>query len=177
MSLKKQFFALLAVVSIAMMTTLAVAAGGPEVKFVGTTANRTDAESLQRGARLFVNHCLGCHSAQYMRYNKLVDLSLTEDQIKQNLMFTTDKIGDTMKAAITAKDAKEWFGAIPPDLSVMARSYSASSIEGSSSSPPDVLAAYLRGFYQDDARDTGWNNMVSPNIGMPHVLTELSGVN
>ena len=177
MTLKKHFFALLAVGSIATMTTLAVAAGGPEVKFVGTTASRTDAESLQRGARLFVNHCLNCHSAQYMRYNKLVDLSLTEDQIKQNLMFTTDKIGDTMKSAMSAKDAKEWFGAIPPDLSVMARSYTASVIEGSSDSPPDVLAAYLRGFYQDDSRDTGWNNMVSPNIGMPHVLTELAGVN
>ena len=167
----------MAVVSIATMSTLAVAADGPEVKFVGTTASRTDAESLQRGARLFVNHCLSCHSAQYMRYNKLVDLSLTEDQIKQNLMFTTDKIGDTMKTAMSAKDAKEWFGAIPPDLSVMARSYTAATIHGSSDSPPDVLAAYLRGFYQDDSRDTGWNNMVSPNIGMPHVLAELAGVN
>ena len=177
MTLKKFFFALLAAASVTMVATTAVASGGPEVRFVGTTADRTDAESLQRGARLFVNHCLNCHSAQYMRYNKLVDLSLTEDQIKQNLMFTTDKLGDTMKSAMTAKDAKEWFGAIPPDLSVMARSYTAAAIEGSSDSPPDVLAAYLRGFYQDDTRETGWNNMVSPNIGMPHVLTELAGVN
>ena len=180
MTLKKFFFALLAAVStatVATMTTTAAAVGGPEVKFVGTTASRTDAESLQRGARLFVNHCLNCHSAQYMRYNKLVDLKLTEDQIKQNLMFTTDKLGETMKVALTAKDAKEWFGAIPPDLSVMARSYTAAVIEGSSDSPPDVLAAYLRGFYQDDSRETGWNNLVSPNIGMPHVLTELAGVN
>ena len=180
MTLKKFFFALLAAVStatVATMTTTAAAVGGPEVKFVGTTASRTDAESLQRGARLFVNHCLNCHSAQYMRYNKLVDLKLTEDQIKQNLMFTTDKLGETMKVALTAKDGKEWFGAIPPDLSVMARSYTAAVIEGSSDSPPDVLAAYLRGFYQDDSRETGWNNLVSPNIGMPHVLTELAGVN
>ena len=177
MILKKYFFALLAVIATLTTATTVAASGGPEVKFVGTTASRTDAESLQRGARLFVNHCLNCHSAQYMRYNKLVDLSLTEDQIKQNLMFTTDKIGDTMKAAITAKDAKDWFGAVPPDLSVMARSYTAAAIEGSSDSPPEVLAAYLRGFYQDDSRETGWNNMVSPNIGMPHVLTELAGVN
>ena len=177
MTLKKFFFTLSAAACFATTATTAAANGGPEVKFVGTSASRTDAESLQRGARLFVNHCLNCHSAQYMRYNKLVDLSLTEDQIKQNLMFTTDKIGDTMKSAMNAKDAKEWFGAIPPDLSVMARSYTAAAIEGSSDSPPEVLAAYLRGFYQDDARETGWNNMVSPNIGMPHVLTELAGVN
>jgi ubiquinol-cytochrome c reductase cytochrome c1 subunit len=141
-----------------------LAAGGPEVKIVGTTASRVDAESLQRGARLFVNHCLNCHSAQYMRYNRLTDLKLTEDQIKQNLMFTTDKIGDTMKAAISPKDAKDWFGAVPPDLSVMARSYTS-----------ERLAAYMRAFYRDDARETGWNNLISPNIGMPHVLGELSG--
>lgn len=81
-------------------------------------------------------------------------------------MFTTDKIGDTMKVALNPKDAKEWFGAVPPDLSVMARSYST-----------ERLAAYLRGFYQDDSRETGWNNVASPNIGMPHVLHELSGTN
>jgi ubiquinol-cytochrome c reductase cytochrome c1 subunit len=140
------------------------AAGGPEVKIVGVEASRVDAESLQRGARLFVNHCLNCHSAQYMRYNRLTDIQLTPDQIKQNLMFTTDKIGETMKAAINPKDAKEWFGAVPPDLSVMARSYT-----------KERLAAYMRGFYRDDNRETGWNNIISPNIGMPHVLAELSG--
>ena len=157
---------LLATLAIAVAPVLAFASGGPEIKYVGVTADRTDSESLQRGARLFVNYCLNCHSAQYMRYNRLTDLHLTEDQIKQNLMFTTDKIGDVMKAAMNPKDAKEWFGAAPPDLSVMARSYST-----------EKLGAYLRGFYQDDKRDTGWNNLVSPNIGMPHVLQELSGTN
>jgi ubiquinol-cytochrome c reductase cytochrome c1 subunit len=151
---------------LALIPALASAAGGPEVKYVGVTADRTDVASLQRGARLFVNYCLNCHSAQYMRYNRLTDLKLTEDQIKQNLMFTTDKIGDTMKVALNPKDAKEWFGAVPPDLSVMTRSYTT-----------EKLAAYLRGFYQDDARETGWNNIVAPNIGMPHVLHQLSGVN
>jgi ubiquinol-cytochrome c reductase cytochrome c1 subunit len=146
------------------LSSVAVASEGPEVKIVGTSASRTDVESLQRGARLFVNHCLNCHSAQYMRYNRLTDLNLTPDQIKQNLMFTTDKIGDTMKSAINPKDAKEWFGAVPPDLSVMARSYTT-----------ERLGAYLRGFYKDDKRETGWNNLISPNIGMPHVLSELSG--
>ncbi|TAG48106.1 MAG: cytochrome c1 [Betaproteobacteria bacterium] len=157
---------LLASLAVALIPSLSFAAGGPEVKIVGTTADRTDVASLQRGARLFVNHCLNCHSAQYMRYNRLTDLKLTPDQIKQNLMFTTDKIGDTMKAAISPKDAKEWFGAVPPDLSVMARSYTT-----------ERLGAYLRGFYKDDTREIGWNNLVSPNIGMPHVLHELSGTN
>ncbi len=161
----------------AIVPATAFANDGPEVKFVGPKADRTDIESLQRGARLFVNYCLNCHSAQYMRYNRLSDLKLSDDQIKQNLMFTGDKLGDTMKSAMNPKDAKEWFGAAPPDLSVMARSYSSAVISGSSDAPTDVLAAYLRGFYRDDTRDTGWNNLVSPNIGMPHVLQELSGTN
>ncbi len=155
---------ILATALFALTSSFAFAAGGPEVKIVGTEASRVDAESLQRGARLFVNHCLNCHSAQFMRYNRLTDIKLTEDQIKQNLMFTTDKIGETMKSAISPKDAKEWFGAVPPDLSVMARSYTS-----------ERLAAYMRGFYRDDNRETGWNNIISPNIGMPHVLGELSG--
>lgn len=161
----------------ATIPAISFASEGPEVKFVGPTASRTDIESLQRGARLFVNYCMGCHSAQYMRYNRLTDLHLSEDQIKQNLMFTGDKLGDTMKSSMNPKDAKEWFGAAPPDLSVMARSYSSASITGSSDAPTAVLAAYLRGFYRDDTRETGWNNLVSPNIGMPHVLHELSGTN
>lgn len=154
----------LAALALVVAPTVALASGGPEIKYVGVTADRTDIASLQRGARLFVNYCVNCHSAQYMRYNRLKDLNLTEDQIKQNLMFTTDKIGDTMKAAIKPNDAKEWFGAVPPDLSVMARSYTT-----------EKLAGYLRSFYADDNRETGWNNLVSPNIGMPHVLNELSG--
>ena len=121
MKLKTLLSALLLSVA-ALVPAIASANEGPEIKYVGVTADRTDSESLQRGARLFVNYCLGCHSAQYMRYNRLTDLHLTEDQIKQNLMFTTDKIGDVMKAAMSPKDAKEWFGAAPPDLSVMARS-------------------------------------------------------
>jgi ubiquinol-cytochrome c reductase cytochrome c1 subunit len=165
MKMKTKIALLIAALAPALVTLGAHAAGGPEVKVVGVTASRVDAESLQRGARLFVNHCLNCHSAQYMRYNRLTDLKLTPDQIKQNLMFTTDKIGDTMKAAINPKDAKEWFGAVPPDLSVMARSYTS-----------ERLAAYMRAFYRDDSRETGWNNIISPNIGMPHVLGELSGM-
>lgn len=123
-----------------------------------------DAASLQRGAQLFVNYCLNCHQASYMRYNRLMDLGLTEQQIKDNLMFASDKVGDQMRVSMDAKDAARWFGAQPPDLSVIARSRGA-----------DWLYTYLRSFYRDESRSTGWNNVVFPNVGMPHVLWELQG--
>ncbi|MEI7967684.1 MAG: cytochrome c1 [Betaproteobacteria bacterium] len=123
-----------------------------------------DAASLQRGARLFVNYCLNCHSAGYMRYNRLTDLGLTEQQIKENLMFASEKVGDTMTVALNSKDAARWFGAQPPDLSVIARSRGA-----------DWIYTYLRTFYRDESRPTGWNNVTFPNVGMPHVLWELQG--
>lgn len=127
--------------------------------------------ALQNGARLFVNYCLNCHSASAMRYNRLTDLGLTEAQIKENLLFTSDKVGDLMKTAMSAKDAKDWFGAIPPDLSVIARAKSSGAGSGA-----DWIYTYLRTYYKDDNRPTGWNNMVYPNVGMPHVLWELQGV-
>ncbi|MGQ0708478.1 MAG: cytochrome c1 [Rhodoferax sp.] len=127
-------------------------------------------ESLQRGAKLFVNYCLSCHSAAFMRYNRLKDIGLTEQQIKDNLMFTTDKVGDTMKANIDPKQAKEWFGANPPDLTLIARSRA-----GSQGSGADYLYTYLRSYYPDETKATGWNNLAFPNVGMPHVLWELQG--
>ncbi|OYY50123.1 MAG: cytochrome c1 [Methylophilales bacterium 28-44-11] len=125
----------------------------------------SDHESLQRGAKTFVNYCLNCHSANYMRYNRLQDIGLSEKQIKDNLLFAGDKVGDTMKVAIDPQDAKKWFGAAPPDLSVEVRARGA-----------DWLYAYLRGFYKDDTRPTGWNNLVFDKVAMPHVLYELQGV-
>ncbi len=130
-----------------------------------------DLVSLQNGAKLFVNYCLNCHSAAAMRYNRLRDIGLTEDQIKNNLLFTGDKVGDLMKVSLTAKDAKEWFGAAPPDLSVIARAKASEAGSGA-----DYLYTYMRTFYKDDSRPTGWNNMVFPNVGMPHALWELQGV-
>jgi ubiquinol-cytochrome c reductase cytochrome c1 subunit len=118
-----------------------------------------DLVSLQSGARTFVNYCLNCHSAQYMRYNRLTDIGLTEAQIRGNLMFATDKVGDTMKVAMTPKDGKAWFGVPPPDLSVISRSRGV-----------DWLYAYLRTFYRDDKTPSGWNNRVFANAAMPHVL-------
>ena len=131
----------------------------------------TDNASLQHGAKLFVNYCLNCHAASYLRYNRMADIGLTEEQIKSNLLFTGGKVGEPMKVALDGKQAKEWFGAAPPDLSVIARSRSAPG-QGSGA---DYLYTYLRSYYRDDSRPTGWNNLVFPNVGMPHVLWQLQG--
>lgn len=139
-------------------------ASGASVHLDSAPVDLNDKTSLQRGAQIFVNHCLNCHSAQYMRYSRLTDLGLTEAQIKENLLFTTTKIGDPMATTLAAKDAKEWFGVNPPDLSLVARS------RGS-----DWLYTYMRGFYRDPATKTGWNNTVFPNVGMPHILWEYQG--
>ena len=130
----------------------------------------TDVTALQNGAKLFVNYCLNCHSAAFLRYNRLRDIGLTETQIKQNLMFATDKIGDTMKVSLDPKNAKDWFGGVPPDLTLVARSRA-----GSQGSGADYLYTYMRTFYRDDTRPTGWNNLAFPNVGMPHVFWELQG--
>jgi ubiquinol-cytochrome c reductase cytochrome c1 subunit len=123
-----------------------------------------DAASIQRGAKYFVNYCLNCHSAQYMRYNRLTDLGLSEEQIRDNLMFISDKVGETMSVPMSKPDGAQWFGAPPPDLSVIARSRG-----------PDWLYTYLRSYYRDSETATGWNNVVFTNVGMPHVLWELQG--
>ncbi len=130
-----------------------------------------DLSALQNGARLFVNYCLNCHSASLVRYNRLRDIGLSDDQIRENLLFTSDKVGDLMKATMPEKEAKAGFGAVPPDLSVIVRAKSSG--EGSGA---DYVYTYLRTYYQDESRATGWNNLAFPNVGMPHVLWELQGV-
>lgn len=130
----------------------------------------SDMAALQHGAKLFVNYCLNCHSAAFMRYNRMHDIGLTDAQIKSSLLFTTEKVGEVMKTSLDAKDAKEWFGSAPPDLSVIARSRS-----GSNGSGADYLYTYLRTYYRDDTRATGWNNLAFPNVAMPNVLWELQG--
>ncbi len=139
-------------------------ASGASVHLDTAPVNLNDKSSLQRGAQIFVNHCLNCHSAQYMRYGRLTDLGLTEAQIKENLILTGEKVGDPMTTTLAAKDGKEWFGVNPPDLSLVARS------RGS-----DWLYTYMRSFYKDPAAKSGWNNTVFPNVGMPHVLWEYQG--
>jgi ubiquinol-cytochrome c reductase cytochrome c1 subunit len=127
--------------------------------------------ALQHGAKLFVNYCLNCHNASSMRYNRLKDLGLSEEQIKANLLFTGDKVGEMMTTTMKPADAKAWFGVVPPDLSVISRAKSSGAGGGG-----DYLYTYLRTFYKDDTRPTGWNNMVVNNVAMPHVLWELQGV-
>jgi ubiquinol-cytochrome c reductase cytochrome c1 subunit len=129
-----------------------------------------DMAALQNGAKLFVNYCLSCHSASFMRYNRLRDIGLTDKQIAENLMFTTDKVGDVMKANISPAEAKKWFGVNPPDLTLIARSRSSHGGTGA-----DYVYTLLRSYYRDPAKPTGWDNLVFPNIGMPHPLWELQG--
>jgi ubiquinol-cytochrome c reductase cytochrome c1 subunit len=156
---------------------LALCAGGAQAAGGGLAWDKFPAEklgdraALQNGAKLFVNYCLNCHSAAYMRFNRMQDIGLTPEQIKSNLLFTTDKVGETMKAAIDPRQAKEWFGATPPDLSVIARSRSAAG-KGTGA---DYLYTYLRTYYRDESKPTGWNNLAFPSVGMPHVLWELQG--
>ena len=134
------------------------------------TIDSTNTASLQNGAKIFVNYCLSCHSAAFMRYNRLKDIGLSDQQIKDNLLFTTDKVGETMKASIDPKQAKEWFGANPPDLTVIARSRA-----GHGGTGADYLYTFLRTFYRDDTKATGWNNLAFPSVGMPHVLWQMQG--
>jgi len=124
----------------------------------------SDQPSLQKGAKTFINYCLNCHSAKYMRYNKLLDIGLSKKDIKENLLFTGKKIGDPMEISMPVKESKKWFGATPPDLSVVARS------RGS-----DWIYSYMKGFYRDSSREIGWNNVVYVNSAMPHILWELQG--
>jgi ubiquinol-cytochrome c reductase cytochrome c1 subunit len=154
---KRALLALLAIVP-------ALALAASEADLVPAPINTRDLLSVQRGAAHFVNYCLGCHSASYMRYNRLTDLGLSEDQIKQHLILTGQKVGQPITSAMPASEAKAWFGVAPPDLSVVARARGA-----------DWLYNYLRGFYRDDSRPTGWNNIVFPQVGMPHVLYRLQG--
>jgi ubiquinol-cytochrome c reductase cytochrome c1 subunit len=148
----------------------AMAAGGtfPMDKAPSRT---NDMAALQNGAKLFANYCLSCHSASFMRYNRLTEIGLTEREIRENLMFATDRIGNTMQATINPAQAKEWFGAAPPDLTLVARSRAA--IGGHSG--PDYLYTLLRTYYRDPNSLTGWNNLAFPNVGMPNPLWELQG--
>ena len=143
-----------------------LASGGADIRMEPAQVNRLDLASAQRGARIFVNYCLNCHTAKYMRYNRLTDLGLTDAQIRDNLMLASDKIGDTMSVAMRPADGKAWFGVPPPDLTVEAR------VRGS-----QWLYNYFLAFYKDESTPTGWNNLIFPNVAMPHVLQHLGGSN
>ncbi|MDX2217806.1 MAG: cytochrome c1 [Burkholderiales bacterium] len=161
--MKKNLFARVAGIVLVALPLLAGAAG-VDIPLDRAPVDLKNKPSLQRGAQTFVNYCLNCHQASMMRYSRLTDLGLTEQQIKENLMLASDKFGDTMTTALNPVDAKAWFGGVPPDLSVIARSRGA-----------DWLYTFLRSYYRDDKSPTGWNNRAFPAVGMPHVLHELQG--
>ncbi len=167
MKLLKKFLVALPL-ALGLSAAQASGSGYPLDRF--PTEKLTNQAALQNGAKLFVNYCLNCHSASSMRFNRLLDIGLSEEQIRKNLLFTTDKVGEPMTVAMTPADGKEWFGAQPPDLSVIARARASGDGSGA-----DWLYTYLRTYYRDSTRPTGWNNAVFPSVGMPHVLWELQG--
>jgi len=160
----KKLIATLLLPAAAFIASPAAMASEGGVRLDQAPIEPTDVVSLQGGARTFANYCLNCHSASLMRWNRLTDLGLTESQITDNLIFDGSKVGDLMNVSMTKKDGRKWFGATPPDLSVIARARGA-----------DWLYSYLRGFYRDPARPIGWNNTVYENVGMPNPMWQLQG--
>lgn len=151
---------LVAVILISFLPALGLAAGGHDVELEKAPVNLQDKVSLQNGAKLFVNYCMGCHSLEYLRYGRMAeDLGMPEEAVLKYLNFTSGKIGDQMKNAMQAEDGKAWFGTAPPDLTLAARHRS-----------PDWIYSYLISFYEDASRPYGYNNMVFPNVGMPNVM-------
>ena len=159
--MRTEFLALVAALAV---TSAQAAGGGGHVQHANNDVSNK--ASLQRGARNFVNYCLGCHSAKYVRYNRVAaDIGITEQQLIDNLMFTGERPHDTIVNAINVDDANRAFGVVPPDLSLVARSRG-----------PDHIYSFLRSFYTDPAKATGANNLVLPGTAMPNVLWELQGI-
>lgn len=156
---------------LALLFPFSVLASEGGVHLEQANIDLTNKASLQRGAQVFVNNCLSCHSAKHLRYNRLtMDLDIPEDQVKKNLMFASDKVGSGMEVAINADKAAKWFGTLPPDLSVMARA------KGDGDKGADWLYTYLKGFYRDQKRPMGVNNTVFKDVGMPNVLWKYQGI-
>lgn len=163
--MKKTLKQLLIVPLFAISGALA-AGGGATFPHDDFAADMSQSDAVQRGAKYYMNYCLGCHSLKYQRYNRLAaDTGLDEEVVKKNLIFTGASIGQTMDSAIPADKAAQWFGKVPPDLSLISRSKG-----------KDYVYNYLRAFYQDDSKPSGVNNSVFPDVGMPHVLASLEGV-
>ncbi len=161
MSIKK-----LLLLSVFVLTAPGAAlAAGSHAKLDHVDVDLGDQPSLQRGARIFVNFCLSCHSAAYMRYNRMgEDLGISEELVKENLLFAADKVGDLMKAVMPKEVALAAFNTVPPDLTLVARTRG-----------PEWIYTYMRSFYRDSKSPSGWNNIVFPNVAMPHVLYEWQG--
>lgn len=150
--------------ALALVSPLCFAAGAHK-PLDAVYINLSDKASLQRGARTFVNYCLSCHSAAFMRYNRMAeDLDISDQVLKENLLFAADKVGDLMTTNMSTEDAKKWFGVAPPDLTLVTRVRK-----------PEWIYTYLRSFYMDDKSPSGWNNTLFENVAMPHVLYGLQG--
>ncbi|HEX5755140.1 MAG TPA: cytochrome c1 [Arenimonas sp.] len=159
---KSRFFAIL----LALLPAVSFAAAG--VKLEASHTDLDDRASLQRGAALYMNYCSACHSLSLQRYSRIADdLGLSAEQVEQNLMFGTAKIGETIHTGFDPAKGEKWFGKAAPDLSLVARA----KLGG-----PDWVYSYLKGFYLDETRPLGWNNTVFPGASMPHVLWELQGL-
>ena len=155
---------LLALAGALLLSASALASEGGALQQAGNDLN--DRASLQRGAKLYVNYCAGCHSLKYLRYSRMSeDLGLTEEEVMRNLNFTGGKIGDPIHVSLQEADGKKWFGKMPPDLSLISR------VRGS-----DWVYTYLKSFYLDESRPLGWNNKLFPNASMPNPLWEMQGL-
>lgn len=155
-----------------ILSQAAFAAGGAAVPLDHWDRNKSrDLASLQNGAKLFANYCMGCHAATSMRWNRLRDIGLEEKQIRDFLLPPGQRVGDLMAIAMKPADAKLWFGKTPPDLSVIERARTSFDYVG-----VDYLYTLFRGYYRDVSNPTGWNNIVYPNIGMPHIFWERQGL-
>jgi ubiquinol-cytochrome c reductase cytochrome c1 subunit len=153
---------------LSVLASVTMAAGGADIALDHMEADYNDKASLQNGLRTYMDFCAGCHSLEYARYNRVArDLDIPEDIFMDNIVFAQDaKFGDLMKFAMDADDGKKWFGATPPDLTMVTR------VKGG----PDWVYTYLRGFYKDESRPYGVNNSVFKDVGMPHVMLELQGL-
>ncbi|MCL1142251.1 cytochrome c1 [Shewanella gaetbuli] len=151
---------------VTLVPALAMAAGGSNVHLEDANVDLKDTASLERGLDLFQQYCSGCHSTQYQRYGRVAeDLNISVDDMRSKYMYTDAKVGDLMENSIPEADAAKWFGAAPPDLTLVAR------VRGE-----DWVYSYLKGFYADETRPFGVNNSVFPLVGMPHVLQDLQGL-
>lgn len=153
-------------ISLLLVPALAWAAAGAPLQ--DSQINHNDQASMQRGAALFMNYCSGCHSLGFQRYSRMAaDLGLSEDEVMDNLVFTDAKFGEQMHSALRPEDGEKWFGTAPPDLSLVARNKPGG---------PDWTYTFLKSFYADDSRPSGWNNALMAGTSMPHVLWEQQGI-
>lgn len=157
---------ILSALILVLVPVLAIGAGGGGADLDSIEPDLSDKASLQRGAKIFTNNCMGCHSAQYSRYKRVAtDLGIPQELYEKNLIFTDSRFGQRMTNAMPSEEAEQWFGVAPPDLTLTAR------VNG-----PDWLYSYFRGFYKDESRPLGVNNAVFDNVGMPHVMADKGGL-